>query len=1154
MALSVGGKTRASSSSKVSPSVRSAANRPASDANTALRTKAVPGKKPSCRKSQKGGRKRNLGPPVSSKGSCEVDSSIGGHTLAKKTVKSFGGLTKKTSATGLSRSLGGRTKGTGAEKTKLGSLTMPPFVRKSSGSKASRIEPDLTQEASKGNPLLVGMRKPKETWTCNLCQMVFQVTPGKSTLAKQRWNHIASRHPNDGARVGTIREYIAPVEASEHIPLTERAWVCPFCDKALPALSKTVKEVSVKHHYKKHHPRRKIVASKLTALRWKLAKKDPNKVINYRDCKKRLGDALRGHAAARRKTQMNSHHLVPVAVNWDTWPRSPRAAYRTGDVLLTCTYCRSIGRGSGGSRFRTVKCPGTRDKPWPSQRVMWNTISKDNRQALCNAWAISLCEAQEWFSTNLQTKQVQGWERDLCAEGIEPNPGPSASHFDLFCLNTQGASGAWGFLKSQRRPKTPTVLLLQETRMRWNETQTFRRAARRAGFHSYFVEGTDNGGVPRGGVLTLVDSRLRSRVAFAQRTQNSQLLSVWIEEGLCFNHYSPPPGSDQSDPQNELAGLYVDAFESLKPPNGLLWVAGGDSNEVPMQSTVEHVLRSYGGQTLSQGTGTRWESDREIDWFCTNFVRAVEDPKTSDLYLSDHKLIFTRVAAVNRPLVVGQLPKTPLWTKPKSVSVADWRSLLEKCWMEVDLVLDPVCTPAQTAWDMYNAALHDMFRSAFAQVAQNPAWVSDLDTVHIELKKCTPKGVRPKWKCRSQLQTGPPESAGCMKLRKARKALGRCFELKKIALRQIRQPDSANLKTIETLCKHLCSANRDLVLNPADLGDLVRILTSHIKINLQELKELERQSRQSSLDKWRDFILHDPSGLGRWLRQREMASEAVQVQFNEKVESSPMAVGALIFDFWRQFWGDYDEQAELRRDRLLRQYAAEAHDFEWVDPSIEDLFQIVRKAKGSGSVDGWSGDEIRHIPADAIRVFRNLALEWGKQKAVPEQFLDTRSVHLPKASKVKDGILNIDDLRPISVMCVFWRVWASALVKSPSTKEWINRAIPPEVVAGSGPSAEAQVAAGEILHAISVDGFGCTLDFSKCYDLMNPRGTLALMRQGGFPSHVVDLCEMVWTGQRRWILWDNCVHPRASPAGRPGYRPRGPLWSPRPPTLDDEWF
>ena len=84
--------------------------------------------------------------------------------------------------------------------------------------------------------------------------------------------------------------------------------------------------------------------------------------------------------------------------------------------------------------------------------------------------------------------------------------------------------------------------------------------------------------------------------------------------------------------------------------------------------------------------------------------------------------------------------------------------------------------------------------------------------------------------------------------------------------------------------------------------------------------------------------------------------------------------------------------------------------------------------------------------------------------------------------------------------------------------EWLQRNLPPEIAFEKKSSASGTAA--EYLEARAADGFGGTLDFSKCYDCVNFLGTIKLMQAGGFPPpgpHT--LCQALWLPQLRWIQW-----------------------------------
>ena len=108
-------------------------------------------------------------------------------------------------------------------------------------------------------------------------------------------------------------------------------------------------------------------------------------------------------------------------------------------------------------------------------------------------------------------------------------------------------------------------------------------------------------------------------------------------------------------------------------------------------------------------------------------------------------------------------------------------------------------------------------------------------------------------------------------------------------------------------------------------------------------------------------------------------------------------------------------------------------------------------------------------------------------------------------------------------------------------KEWVNTHLPSEVCYGMGN--DAQVAAADLLEGLGAHGFAATLDYTKAYDTMKPQGTVALMRQAGFPEGFCSLCLAVWGTQLRWVQWGEHTHYHPLQAGRATAQgcPMGPL-------------
>ena len=52
----------------------------------------------------------------------------------------------------------------------------------------------------------------------------------------------------------------------------------------------------------------------------------------------------------------------------------------------------------------------------------------------------------------------------------------------------------------------------------------------------------------------------------------------------------------------------------------------GDANEVPGDSIIEETMNNYGGSLIGTSQGTRWDSDREIDWFVVSCQQKIVQP------------------------------------------------------------------------------------------------------------------------------------------------------------------------------------------------------------------------------------------------------------------------------------------------------------------------------------------------------------------------------------------------------------------------------------------------------------------------------------------------------------------------------------------------
>lgn len=216
--------------------------------------------------------------------------------------------------------------------------------------------------------------------------------------------------------------------------------------------------------------------------------------------------------------------------------------------------------------------------------------------------------------------------------------------------------------------------------------------------------------------------------------------------------------------------------------------------------------------------------------------------------------------------------------------------------------------------------------------------------------------------------------------------------------------------------------------------------------------------------------------------------------------------------------------------------------------NFEKLWQVVRDADGAAGCDGWSASELRYLPLSAIRLWHDLGTRWLVAEQVPQQLTQVRQVNLAKSHKIDNqGNLAVNDLRPISVLSSFWRLWSSAFIKDARVQSWISLNKHKNVVHGKG-SLGCEVSGQLLQDAYMSDSYLCSLDYQEAYDRMNPQITANFLLSIGWPRGFVMVLLSVWKNQQRFIQFEGHVHPvilaasKSSPQGCPCVPAMLALW------------
>ena len=103
---------------------------------------------------------------------------------------------------------------------------------------------------------------------------------------------------------------------------------------------------------------------------------------------------------------------------------------------------------------------------------------------------------------------------------------------------------------------------------------------------------------------------------------------------------------------------------------------------------------------------------------------------------------------------------------------------------------------------------------------------------------------------------------------------------------------------------------------------------------------------------------------------------------------------------------------------------------DWANLTPEQIYKKMREGSGSGSPDGWHGQEVKHFPLGVAETFSRMAARWRKARKAPDSVKVARQViwlRRAKSSKTTPS-REEGDMRPISVISVWWRIITSCWV------------------------------------------------------------------------------------------------------------------------------
>lgn len=161
----------------------------------------------------------------------------------------------------------------------------------------------------------------------------------------------------------------------------------------------------------------------------------------------------------------------------------------------------------------------------------------------------------------------------------------------------------------------------------------------------------------------------------------------------------------------------------------------------------------------------------------------------------------------------------------------------------------------------------------------------------------------------------------------------------------------------------------------------------------------------------------------------------------------------------------------------------------------------------AAGLDGWSPEELSQFSPDMFSTLAGFFEHCESKAAVPDAWVQIRQVHIGKGKTAQtDRSCCANDLRPIAVSSIRWRVLNNSRYQQAETQEWLTSSIPAWMFGGI-PGKGVRDALCPLLKA-ELHGW------TKAFDHGDPRLIHRLLLHLGMPSRTANLLLFQWTHQK----------------------------------------
>ena len=815
------------------------------------------------------------------------------------------------------------------------------------------------------------------------------------------------------------------------------------------------------------------------------------------------------------------HDIVPI-LPATVMQRPGSQAKKQPTSIFTCKRCWKINP-LGAVKIWSNPCQQGTRKAISAQGRYWNSLSKKQKCVLTNLWGVTIKYVNQTFKENNKDsaarKPSQADPKSEAKRGLNgvrmgeaSHPGPRSRrlgrqkmaclHPGIWTINTGGAPKAWQLFEAfdtAVSPHRPDIVTIQEAAFNESEFAAYSATARKHGYHTYFSGATTtaNGARMQGGAMILVKRHLPSRMVWCHATPDGAAVAAWVGHLMVFSTYLPPKPE-----AIEIVEAVTATIAGL--PAHQIWLMGADFNAIPDENPFLHTLHTLGCHVSHPACPTRWTGHRCLDYFVGNTV--VQDVHALSFKVADHLIVTGHLDLNFRKADAFELAPVPRISSIK-VDPDTWQNTIKEIW-------------AETHYTSSNMGSADHVDQIWTELNRS-LWTTLCQTYHATHgANCLPEHL---------LRKGKPATVVTRK--------------KEFEYRRASGGYATNhLRCLQRLMARLLEVRRRNLWLP-DLHQTDPILarkifrSPHFQAQVplaQNIIQVQKaidacfaHERQHRISAWKNRMKEDQAALAWLRRQHQVTSPNISVSTDSPASTSIQGAIQNIANFWQTIWHRPQVDIEAVWPDVEQQLPPRTSNA-WAlvtGPQLKQAaYECRRRASG---LDGWTAFELSlfhdHMWQAIADFYNNVCLRFGR---VPHIWKCFRQVQISKGQKPgPDGSASANDLRPICISGLLWRVCQKAQFAHPDAQNWLTTVFPACFYAGiKGRGTDDAIA--PLLEKAHQNWYIGSLDLAKAFDTADPRLAAQILGHLGMPASVLAPILDVWLDQHRWIQFMDEVSPQ----------------------------